>query len=159
MNEDKKPAKMELTTEQAVVFADQVCGVTALVTAKKLGIHRNTVTTHRKRLNKFLKKSFDVDKFRPRLLGLVPLAIESLAYHLANKDIDVTIKFLQGTGLLAKDYEEFKELMRSVAGVAGGNSLTINLDTSSNNGNGKFGNLSNFYSTADKNSRLDPIDR
>ena len=112
---EQKSEKIELSADLAVVFADQVCGVSAQQTAKKLGVHRNSVTAYRKRVNKFLTKSFDVDEFRPRMLGLIPLAIESLAYHLTERNLEATIKYLSGYGLLPKDRDELMEIMAAMA--------------------------------------------
>jgi len=162
-----KVEKIELTSDLAVVYADQICGVSAQATADKLGVCRNTVTAYRKRVNKFLHKNFDVDNFRPRMAGLVPLAIESLAYLLKERHPEVTMRFLQGQGLQAKDYEELQELRRNLSANADRGDTHIHLDlggngngngTGSGSGNERFQRLSAIYKTASQHPRLDPID-
>jgi hypothetical protein len=91
--------RKELTPEEIIAWADAVNGVKAQDTAKKLGVHANTVTTYRKKVAEFIGKHINLDDYRNPLYELYPLALKSLIVNLNSHDVPTTLKFFSGMGL------------------------------------------------------------
>ena len=88
--------RSDLTQEEIISWADGLTGAKASDTAKKLGIHRNTVGIYRKRVADFIAEKFDINEYRMPLYGLYPLAINSLIHNLKKNDVTTTIAYLRG---------------------------------------------------------------
>lgn len=112
MNETKnKDEGVLLTAQEAEIYTDMIVGIKIADTAARLRVSVATVNRRRDRIKKFMRKKFDFTEFQRKVFALVPLTIQSIAYHLLNKDKEVTLKVAQGLGLLAKDNEELKEIL------------------------------------------------
>jgi len=118
MSDDKE--KLSLNQEEIIIYADYIAKIPISQTVKKTGLSESTINRRRIQLKQFLRKNVNLQKYQARIFGLYPLVINSLVHHLVNKDKDVTLKVAQSLGLLAKDFEEFKEILLAVAGNKSG---------------------------------------
>lgn len=114
MAEDKE---ILLTEEQIIALADMITGQTLEATAERIGKSKASVSAYRNKIRKFMKGRIDVQEYSQRMFGFLPQVVENLAYFLVHRDKEITLKMAAGFGLLPKDMDELKELLRSVNGV------------------------------------------
>lgn len=122
--------KLTLTQKHAVIFADLVCGAPVKQTQAETGLSKTQVINVRNRVKRFLRKDFDHNELRKRVLGLGPLVIKNIAQFLLDGDKEVTLACAKGFGFLPKDMEELKEIFMAVNAVRAGDQ-SINLTISS----------------------------
>ena len=104
--------KIPLTAEEIACWADQMAKLPATETAKRLGLHRNTVAKYRDRVQAFIGDKISIDNYRMPLIELYPLALESLIVNLQEYDVPTTLSYFKGMGLFIdkQQYEDIAKL-------------------------------------------------
>ena len=97
--------KNDLTQEAILAWADGITGVSATDSAKKLGVHRHTVSKWRNEVAEFIGQKFDVNDYKLPLYGLYGLGLNSLMTLLRKCDGPVTVAFFKGLGLFTDKQE------------------------------------------------------
>lgn len=97
--------RQELTQEDVLAWADGLAGVSAQDSADRLGVHRNTITTKRKKVAAFIAEKFDINEYRLPLYGLYSLWLNSTIHNLKKNDVTMTIAIGKGLALLVDKRE------------------------------------------------------
>lgn len=68
----------------------------------------------RKRVKAFIGDGFDVNELRLPLLGLLPLAVDSLVANLKEHDVQTTLAYLKGMGIFLDKNESLEDLADAI---------------------------------------------
>jgi len=98
-----------LTEEEIVAWADSIKGIPTKETARRLGVHRNTILNYCKRVQAFVGDRIDLDNYKLPLFELYPLALKSLIANLEDCDVQMTIQFFKGLGIFV-DKQEYEDV-------------------------------------------------
>lgn len=148
--------KITLNQYEAQIFTDMVLGIPVSKSPVIKEMSEATIRRRRAQIKKFTKKDYDFQQIKKQALGLVPLTMESIAYHLMNYNVEVTLKVAQSLGILAKDNEGLKDLLATVAGAGNSNPVTVNnINIQSPDELDKFdSNLASALTRRSENSRF-----
>lgn len=113
-----------LNEDEIIVLADYLAQVPISQTVDKINKSKATINRYRKKIKPFLEDTIDLEKMAKRVVGFYPLVLESLAFHLKNKDKEVTFKIAQRLGLLGSDGGNLTELLGAIKNS--GDKTTIN---------------------------------
>jgi len=87
----RKRERLTVSQTGFAVFLDWLAGEKVGVSAKRHGIHPNTVRYHRKVFANLLGDQFDIRQFQRKMFGLVPLILETLGKALKSGDRDLAL--------------------------------------------------------------------
>ncbi|MFX0194844.1 MAG: hypothetical protein ACFFCW_01885 [Candidatus Hodarchaeota archaeon] len=96
-----KRREIPLTGAELTFWTLVCCGMSITDASKEVDVSKVTGYRWVEELQKHMGNKVDIDAYRMQSARLWPLALDSLRYHLANKDPYVTVQWLKGHGLFA----------------------------------------------------------
>jgi transposase-like protein len=100
-----------LTVPEIVAWHLSLIGQTEVAIAQRLGVHRNSISKWRDKVQKFIGGKMDMDTLQSPLHEIYPIALKSLIANLAANDSTVTVAFFKGIGAFV-DKNQSEEMIK-----------------------------------------------